>query len=173
MAEPKLPRFLTIEQVAEELAVGAPTVRMLLKTGELRGIQIGGKGLWRVATKDLEDYIEQAYRVTAEKITAGELVADEEPRPESYRRRYSGRMNHMNVKQSEPKTKTSCASLMLSRFNALTGLSVARNWRTNWQLRTQRQLVLPKWLRKMPQTNLKPKDVHTELLVSQDGELNF
>lgn len=40
---PKRPRFLTIEQVGEELAVGAPTVRQLLKTGELRGLQIGGR----------------------------------------------------------------------------------------------------------------------------------
>ncbi|WP_028278110.1 helix-turn-helix domain-containing protein [Arthrobacter sp. I3] len=74
---PKQPRFLTIEQVAEELCVGLPTVRMLLKTGELRGIQIGGKGLWRVAAADLEQYIEQAYRVTAERIVAGE-VPDED-----------------------------------------------------------------------------------------------
>jgi excisionase family DNA binding protein len=37
-------RFLTIEQVAEELNVGLPQVRTLLKTGELRGIQIGGRG---------------------------------------------------------------------------------------------------------------------------------
>ncbi|BCW69980.1 helix-turn-helix domain-containing protein [Arthrobacter sp. NicSoilB8] len=75
---PKRPRFLTIDQVAEELAVGAPTVRQLLKTGELRALQIGGRGMWRVAAKDLEDYVERAYRVTAEKITAGELLADEE-----------------------------------------------------------------------------------------------
>lgn len=74
----KRPRFLTIEQVAEELAVGAPTVRVLLKMGELRGLQIGGRGMWRVAIKDLEDYIEQAYKVTAERIAAGE-VSDEEP----------------------------------------------------------------------------------------------
>lgn len=40
----KRPRFLTIEQVADELNVGLPTVRMLLKSGELRGIQIGGRG---------------------------------------------------------------------------------------------------------------------------------
>ncbi|WP_244292674.1 helix-turn-helix domain-containing protein [[Micrococcus luteus] ATCC 49442] len=74
----KRPRFLTIEQVAEELAVGAPTVRVLLKSGELRGLQIGGRGMWRVATKDLEDYIEQAYKLTAERIAAGD-VSDEEP----------------------------------------------------------------------------------------------
>lgn len=70
---PKRPRFLTVEQVAEDLNVGLPTVRMLLKSGELRGIQIGGRGLWRVAATDLECYIADAYRVTAEKITAGEI----------------------------------------------------------------------------------------------------
>jgi prophage regulatory protein len=67
------PRFLTVEQVAEQLNVGVPLVRSLLKTGELRGIQIGGRGMWRVAAKDLGDYIEQAYRVTAERIDAGEV----------------------------------------------------------------------------------------------------
>ncbi len=34
--------------------------------------------MWRVATKDLEDYIEQAYKLTAERIAAGD-VSDEEP----------------------------------------------------------------------------------------------
>ena len=79
---PKRPRFLTVEQVAEELAVGLPLVRSLLKSGELRGIQVGARGLWRVATRDLEDYIDQAYRVTAERIAAGELP-DEEAQPGS------------------------------------------------------------------------------------------
>lgn len=43
--EPLRPlRFLTIEQVAQELNVGEPLVRAMLKSGELRGIQIGGRG---------------------------------------------------------------------------------------------------------------------------------
>jgi excisionase family DNA binding protein len=61
-------RCLTIEQVAEELSVGEPTVRQLLKSGELRGLQIGGRGMRRVAAaRDLEDYIDQAYRSGAER----------------------------------------------------------------------------------------------------------
>lgn len=72
-ALPKRPRFLTISQVAEELCVGLPTVRQLLGTGELRGLQVGGRGLWRVATKDLEDYIERAYLMSAERIATGAL----------------------------------------------------------------------------------------------------
>lgn len=70
-------RFLTIEQVAEELNVGVPMIRGLLRTGELRGIQIGGRGVWRVGTQDLEDYISRAYEVTAERIAAGEILEEE------------------------------------------------------------------------------------------------
>lgn len=69
-------RFLTVEQVAEELNVGLPLVRALLRTGELRGIQIGGRALWRVPSTDLESFIEAAYRSTAEKIAAGGLSED-------------------------------------------------------------------------------------------------
>jgi excisionase family DNA binding protein len=75
---PSKRRFLTIEQVAEALNVGQPLVRALLRTGELRGIQIGGRGIWRVATTDVEDYISHAYQATADRIAAGE-IPDEEP----------------------------------------------------------------------------------------------
>lgn len=66
-------RFLTIEQVAEELSVGEPLVRGMLKTGELRGIQVGGRGVWRIGANDIEDFIAEAYRKTEERIIAGEL----------------------------------------------------------------------------------------------------
>lgn len=71
-------RFLTMEQVAEELNVGIPLVRALLKAGELRGIQVGGRSVWRIGTADLEDYISHAYAATAKKIEAGEIT-DEDP----------------------------------------------------------------------------------------------
>lgn len=44
-----------------------------MKSAELRGIQIGGRGLWLVGAKDFEDYIEQACRVTAERVATGEV----------------------------------------------------------------------------------------------------
>lgn len=66
-------RFLTVEQVAEELNVSAVQVRALVKTGELRAIQVGGRGMWRIGVKDLEDFIAEAYRKTAERIAAGDL----------------------------------------------------------------------------------------------------
>jgi prophage regulatory protein len=66
-------RFLTIEQVAEELNVGVPSIRALLKTGELRGIQVGGRGVWRVARQDVEDYIDAAYEKTSHQVQSRDL----------------------------------------------------------------------------------------------------
>ncbi|MHA7209686.1 hypothetical protein [Arthrobacter sp. MDT1-65] len=45
MIDEAMRRFLTMERVAEERKVGLPLVRALLKTGRLRGIQIGSRGL--------------------------------------------------------------------------------------------------------------------------------
>ncbi|MGY2747714.1 hypothetical protein ACVWZ8_004896 [Arthrobacter sp. UYCu723] len=54
-------------------------VRSLLRIGELCGIQVGGRGLWRVGVNDVEDFITEAYRRTGERIAAGELTEDGEP----------------------------------------------------------------------------------------------
>lgn len=81
---PAKPRFLTVEQVAEELNVGIPQIRSLIKSRELRALQIGGRGLWRVGVVDVEAYISAAYEQTAERIAAGEVPedgADEETGP--------------------------------------------------------------------------------------------
>lgn len=71
--EPTKRRFLTIEQAAEELNVTESLIRGLIKTGELRALQVGGRGLWRIGRQDVEDYISGAYRRTTERIAAGEL----------------------------------------------------------------------------------------------------
>jgi excisionase family DNA binding protein len=55
------PRFLTPTDVAEELNVNLTQVRSLLRSGELRGIQIGGRGIWRIERAELERYIGQRY----------------------------------------------------------------------------------------------------------------
>lgn len=72
-------RFLTTEQAAEELNVSSNQIRALLRTGELRAIQVGGRGMWRIGVNDLEDYIAGAYRRTVERIASGEIVDDAEP----------------------------------------------------------------------------------------------
>lgn len=65
--------FLTVEQIAEELNVSVAEVRALLKSGDLRGIQVGGRNVWRIGANDVEDYIAEAYKRTAEHIAEGGL----------------------------------------------------------------------------------------------------
>ncbi|KRE54128.1 excisionase [Arthrobacter sp. Soil736] len=76
--QPSQRRFLTVEQAAEELNVKSSLIRGLITSGELRAIQVGGRGLWRIGLQDLEDYIADAYRRTAERIAAGELIDEGE-----------------------------------------------------------------------------------------------
>jgi excisionase family DNA binding protein len=71
--EPRSRRFLTIAQAAEELNVNQNQIRALIRTGELRGIQVGGRGLWRIGASDIDDFIAEAYRRTAERIAADDL----------------------------------------------------------------------------------------------------
>jgi len=62
------PRFLTPADVADVLNVSVPQVMALLRSGELRGVKIGGKGEWRVENQALEDYIAAAYVSTEEYV---------------------------------------------------------------------------------------------------------
>jgi excisionase family DNA binding protein len=55
-------RFLTIPDVAAELAVSVAQVRALLDIRALRGIQIGGRGQWRIERAELESFIARAYQ---------------------------------------------------------------------------------------------------------------
>ena len=76
--QPNPPRFLTLAQVAEELNVKQSLVQGLIRMGELRAFQVGGRGLWRIGRKDVEDYINLAYQRSAERIAAGDIIDDGE-----------------------------------------------------------------------------------------------
>lgn len=58
------PRFLTLADVAEVLNVTVRQVYALVRTGDLRGIQIGGRGQWRIEDVELEGYISRQYQQT-------------------------------------------------------------------------------------------------------------
>ncbi|MDR2256523.1 MAG: helix-turn-helix domain-containing protein [Arthrobacter sp.] len=62
------PRFLSLEDVAEELNVNMPLARALVQNGELRAIKVGGRGIWRVERSALEEYIQRMYAQTRETI---------------------------------------------------------------------------------------------------------
>lgn len=70
------PRFLQLTDVAELLNVSASQVYHLVRSGELRGIKIGGRGQWRVEKVELERYIERMYAETADWIKANPLNTD-------------------------------------------------------------------------------------------------
>jgi excisionase family DNA binding protein len=69
---PTGPRFLTLADVAEILNVTVRQVYALVRSGDLRGIQIGGRGQWRVENDQLEQYIARQYA----RAEQGDVVPD-------------------------------------------------------------------------------------------------
>ena len=67
-------RFLTMQEVAEELAVSVSQVYHMVRSGELPAIKIGGRGQWRIERARLEEYISQKYDETAAFVRANPLV---------------------------------------------------------------------------------------------------
>lgn len=61
-------RFLTLADVADVLNVSAAQAYALVRSGELRAIKVGGRGQWRVAESDFEDYIQRMYAQTEESL---------------------------------------------------------------------------------------------------------
>lgn len=73
------PRFLTLADVAEELAVSSSQMYALVKSGDLPAIQVGGRGQWRVERVKLEEYIARMYEQAQQqrrKITPEDLSED-------------------------------------------------------------------------------------------------
>jgi excisionase family DNA binding protein len=62
-------RFLTLADVAEILNISASQTYALVRSGDLQGIQIGGRNQWRVERSKLEEYIQHAYQRTASNLS--------------------------------------------------------------------------------------------------------
>jgi len=75
-------RFLTREQVADELAISKAQVYALLRRKDLRAMKIGGRGIWRISREDLETYIERTYTDTAHWIDEHPFTEDDEAVPD-------------------------------------------------------------------------------------------
>lgn len=54
-------QFLTLPDVAEALNISMSQTRALINRGELEGIQIGGRGQWRVEQAKLDEFIDRLY----------------------------------------------------------------------------------------------------------------
>ncbi len=63
MSEPSVPaRFLTLQQVGDELNVSRAQVYALVRDRSLLAVKIGGRGQWRVERSQLEAYITRLYQ---------------------------------------------------------------------------------------------------------------
>lgn len=74
-------RFLTLDAVAEELAISRSQAYALVRNGSLPGMKVGGRGQWRVERNRLEQWIDHVHAETERFVTdhpfTGQL--DEEP----------------------------------------------------------------------------------------------
>lgn len=57
-------RLLTLEDVAAYLSVSVPQVYALVRSGNLPGIKLGGRGVWRVDREQLDAYIQRLQNET-------------------------------------------------------------------------------------------------------------
>jgi excisionase family DNA binding protein len=63
-SSPVEPRFLTLEDVATYLNVSVPQAYALVRSGDLPAIKIGGRGVWRVDRRQLDEFIERKHEET-------------------------------------------------------------------------------------------------------------
>jgi excisionase family DNA binding protein len=73
-------RFLTMQDVADELATSVSQIYHMVRSGELPAIKIGGRGQWRIERSSLEEYIARKYAETAEFVRTNPLL--DPPPPE-------------------------------------------------------------------------------------------
>lgn len=66
-------RFLTVPQVAEELATSEVQFIAMLRRGDLRGFELRGRGQWRIERAELEAYIQRCYEETKRELEGRSL----------------------------------------------------------------------------------------------------
>jgi excisionase family DNA binding protein len=70
-------RFLTLADVAEILNISAAQTYALVRNGDLPAIKVGGRGQWRIESRELETYIERMYAQTRDFVSAHPFGRDE------------------------------------------------------------------------------------------------
>lgn len=71
------PRLLTLDDVATYLAVSVRQVYSLVRSNELPGIKIGGRGIWRVDRRELDAYVDRLRQETEEWVNSHPLSTRE------------------------------------------------------------------------------------------------
>lgn len=68
-----LPIFVPLDRIMEELSISRSQAYALVRSGQLRAIQVGGRGQWRVSLEEFEDYIQRAYASSLQSSPQTEL----------------------------------------------------------------------------------------------------
>ncbi|MDP5227223.1 MULTISPECIES: helix-turn-helix domain-containing protein [Arthrobacter] len=70
-------RFLTLADVEEILQINSSQAYALVRSGQLKAIRVGGRGVWRIEEDMLEEYIQEQYAETRRSIEeAGASATD-------------------------------------------------------------------------------------------------
>lgn len=72
---PIQPRYWNLEDVARYLSVSKQQVYAMVRSGELPAVKLGGRGVWRVDSHKLNDYLEKLEAETREWTKAHPLNA--------------------------------------------------------------------------------------------------
>jgi excisionase family DNA binding protein len=75
-------RFLTLDDVAEELAISRSQAYALVRNGTLPAMKVGGRGQWRVERSRLEQWIDQAHADTQRFVTEHPFTGQLDDEPE-------------------------------------------------------------------------------------------
>ena len=68
-------RMLTIDDVADRLAVSGKQVRSLIQRGELPAMQVGDKRMYRVDEADLDAFVAQEKERVRARVAGGGAAA--------------------------------------------------------------------------------------------------
>jgi excisionase family DNA binding protein len=74
-----VPRFLSLSDVADELAISRSQAYALVRSGDLPAVKVGGRGQWRVEVSELEAYIARLYGDTRAFVERHPYGRPEEP----------------------------------------------------------------------------------------------
>jgi excisionase family DNA binding protein len=74
-------RYWNLDDVAAYLSVSVPQVYALVRSGELPAVKIGGRGIWRVDRRKLDDFLDNLEAETAEWAKAHPLNPKDKAEP--------------------------------------------------------------------------------------------
>lgn len=67
-------RFLSLDDVATELAISRSQAYALVRNGDLPAMKVGGRGQWRIERVRLEQWIQEAHEETERFVQAHPLT---------------------------------------------------------------------------------------------------